>query len=297
VVRCHQAPSPTQSITTTATIARGRSLLARVSRSATCATTGPAGFVLIRPRPDPPCAHQPTVTPLSCRHIARPRGHPTDSSFGCDLHAVDNASSVHPRLRLASTHLGSQDLTHVARCRGRRTQAPLSRLRFDSPFRQRCLVRVGVLGTDAGAVLDSIGSCAAATLRTAYLTLNGRGVGRGITPRALRLPRGALPGGRWIDGASPPRGSSCLDPHAGRVRLRHDRLRAAVHHPGVQGAGCRSLDLDGSGSDIIVTTAMLSTPEGSVLVVTDWPRSSGSVGLVWFILGEALIGAFCNGPS
>jgi hypothetical protein len=65
----------------------------------------------------------------------------------------------------------------------------------------------------------------------------------------------------------------------------------------VQGAGCRSLDLDGSGSDIIVTTAMLSTPEGSVLVVTDWPRSSGSVGLVWFILGEALIGAFCNGPS
>lgn len=43
-----------------------------------------------------------------------------------------------------------------------------------------------------------------------------------------------------------------------------------------ESAGGRNIDLDGSGSETLVTTAMLSLPEGPILVVTDMAAFYGS---------------------
>jgi hypothetical protein len=46
-----------------------------------------------------------------------------------------------------------------------------------------------------------------------------------------------------------------------------------------ESAGGRNIDLDGSGSESFVTAAMLSLPEGSILVVTDMAVFLGIVAL------------------
>lgn len=61
----------------------------------------------------------------------------------------------------------------------------------------------------------------------------------------------------------------------------------------VEGAGGRSIDLDGSGSETSVTAAMLSSPEGSVLVVTDMAAFLGIVALALF--ASNLAGEFHKG--
>ncbi|WP_052667179.1 ABC transporter permease subunit [Nitriliruptor alkaliphilus] len=60
-----------------------------------------------------------------------------------------------------------------------------------------------------------------------------------------------------------------------------------------EGAGGRSIDLDGSGSDALVTTAMLSMPEGSILVATDMAGFFGVVALALF--ASNLAGEFHKG--
>ena len=60
-----------------------------------------------------------------------------------------------------------------------------------------------------------------------------------------------------------------------------------------ESAGGRNLELDGSGSEMFVTAAMLSLPEGSVLVVTDMAVFYGIVALALF--ASNLAGEFNKG--
>lgn len=60
-----------------------------------------------------------------------------------------------------------------------------------------------------------------------------------------------------------------------------------------EGAGGRNIDLEGSGSEALVTTAMLSVPEGSVLVITDMGVFYGIVALALF--ASNLAGEFHKG--
>jgi ABC-2 type transport system permease protein len=60
-----------------------------------------------------------------------------------------------------------------------------------------------------------------------------------------------------------------------------------------ESAGGRSIDLDGSGSETSVDTAMLSMPEGSVFVVTDMAAFFGIVALALFAAN--LAGEFNKG--
>jgi len=60
-----------------------------------------------------------------------------------------------------------------------------------------------------------------------------------------------------------------------------------------ESAGGRNIDLDGSGSETLVTTAMLSLPEGSILVVTDMAAFYGIVALALF--ASSLAGEFNKG--
>ena len=60
-----------------------------------------------------------------------------------------------------------------------------------------------------------------------------------------------------------------------------------------EGAGGRSIDLDGSGSETSATSAMLSMPEGSVFVVTDMAAFFGIVALALF--ASNLAGEFHKG--
>jgi ABC-2 type transport system permease protein len=60
-----------------------------------------------------------------------------------------------------------------------------------------------------------------------------------------------------------------------------------------EGAGGRNIDLDGSGSEALVTTAMLSRPEGSILVATDMAGFFGVVALALF--ASNLAGEFHKG--
>jgi ABC-2 type transport system permease protein len=60
-----------------------------------------------------------------------------------------------------------------------------------------------------------------------------------------------------------------------------------------ESAGGRSIDLDGSGSKTFVTAAMLSLPEGSILVVTDMAVFLGIVALALF--ASNLAGEFSKG--
>jgi ABC-type transport system involved in multi-copper enzyme maturation permease subunit len=61
----------------------------------------------------------------------------------------------------------------------------------------------------------------------------------------------------------------------------------------LEGAGGRSIDLDGSGSETSATTALLSLPEGSVFVVTDMAAFFGIVALALF--ASNLAGEFHRG--
>jgi len=60
-----------------------------------------------------------------------------------------------------------------------------------------------------------------------------------------------------------------------------------------ESAGGRNIDLDGSGSESFVTAAMLSLPEGSILVVTDMAVFLGIVALALF--ASNLAGEFSKG--
>ena len=60
-----------------------------------------------------------------------------------------------------------------------------------------------------------------------------------------------------------------------------------------ESAGGRTIDLDGSGSETLVTTSMLSLPEGSILVVTDMAAFYGIVALALF--ASNLAGEFNKG--
>lgn len=60
-----------------------------------------------------------------------------------------------------------------------------------------------------------------------------------------------------------------------------------------ESAGGRNIDLDGSGSETFITTAMLSLPEGSIVIVTDMAAFLGIVALALF--ASNLAGEFNKG--